>query len=1154
MASHRPWMRKIVVLLLGLFFLMPGLFARDWYVRPAGGNYGSENGTSYANAWDGLKNVKWGTGGVQPGDTLYVCGLHLADSFQAQSISVISGTGENARVTIRGDYPGDPGVVWGAYKMAWEPWVYEGNNVWSITLYADMNNDWYFEDITSGSWVVLDKEITLQACQGNPGSFYAASWGYGSKFYVHCSDSGNPTGRIYAPRWGYGFDIHGKQYITFLNLKFYNVYRFLWPGEGYATHIRWEGCTIMYGEHSLITLPDNADYLEVINCDLSWAANGIYIVSDSNKAASYYKFSGNTIHDMGVRPSTRNKDAHGIGVQGGHDGLIENNYIYNCGTGITFFTWTNQECKNTIVRRNFIRDPHTLGGAFGYGIETSSSNDSLSDKSGNIFYQNIVVNAVLGFKLQWEDEQKLYNNVAINCGTSFYSARSYNNYGPKVTARNNISVNPTDRHVIFATSGDDSLCNYDYNLYYPDGAGKFYYNGAYNFSGWKAISRAGYTFDPNSKVADPLFVNPGKENFQLQSSSPAIDAGVSVGLSHDRQGTPIPQGFAPDIGAYEYIFASNPLVVSASASPTSGNAPLTVNFTGSASGGSPPYSFNWTFGDGQSSSSQNPSHTYSSAGNYTATLTVTDSQGTNGNKSVSITVTSPPPPPPPPPQLVASASASPASGMAPLTVNFSGSASGGTPPYSYSWNFGDGGTSTAQNPTHTYSTAGNYLAIFTVTDSQSAQKSASVSITVSSVPNTLTALASASPTSGQPPLTVNFTGGASGGVAPYSYSWNFGDGASSTAQNPSHTYSATGSYTATLTVIDKNSASANATVVITVSKVSIYNLSIASETGAPAPGQGGTTHPSPGNHAFPVGSTAEVRSIANPNYRFSKWAGDILETFLFSQQATIIMDRNRSVTATFCSMCGDVNGDLKITPADAQAAFNIFLGRLPNPTWCEKENADVNSSGTKLEPKVTPADAQAIFKKFLKKGELPSDCSGNVRSAMEGIVLPLTREIQSVSLTIGTVAAKSGDDIYIPIYIESTAEIGAFGLDLEFPSDKLTFVGLERTVLTESYDRVDANVISPEYSEEKADKKENYSTLRIGGFKTDLTFGATSGVLVTLIFRVEHDLVEEAPLSVTASYDDIKNASVKNWLIKPKNSQNETERANKRFVEKRLDF
>jgi len=46
-----------------------------WYVRPAEGEYGNNDGTSYENAWSGLLNVVWGSGGVGLGDTLWICGL-----------------------------------------------------------------------------------------------------------------------------------------------------------------------------------------------------------------------------------------------------------------------------------------------------------------------------------------------------------------------------------------------------------------------------------------------------------------------------------------------------------------------------------------------------------------------------------------------------------------------------------------------------------------------------------------------------------------------------------------------------------------------------------------------------------------------------------------------------------------------------------------------------------------------------------------------------------------------------------------------------------------------------------------------------------------------------------------------------------------------
>jgi PKD repeat protein len=91
-----------------------------------------------------------------------------------------------------------------------------------------------------------------------------------------------------------------------------------------------------------------------------------------------------------------------------------------------------------------------------------------------------------------------------------------------------------------------------------------------------------------------------------------------------------------------WIQGSTPLTASSSASPTTGNAPLSVSFTGSATGGTAPYSYSWNFGDGSTSTAQNPSHTYSSAGTYTATLTVTDSSSPAKTASSSVTITASP--------------------------------------------------------------------------------------------------------------------------------------------------------------------------------------------------------------------------------------------------------------------------------------------------------------------------------------------------------------------------------------------------------------------------------------------------------------------------------------------------------------------------------
>jgi len=255
--------------------------------------------------------------------------------------------------------------------------------------------------------------------------------------------------------------------------------------------------------------------------------------------------------------------------------------------------------------------------------------------------------------------------------------------------------------------------------------------------------------------------------------------------------------------------------VTASATPTTGLAPLAVAFHATAQDADGSIaSYAWTFGDGGTSSQQNPSHTYQSAGTFNAAVTVTDNQSATASSQVTVSVGTAANQPP-----VASVAASPRSGTAPLAVVFSGSGSDpdGTIA-SYSWTFGDGGTSTQQSPSHTYSVAGNFTATLTVRDNAGATGSASVGIAVSSAGNQPpSASAQASPLSGAAPLLVAFTGGgtdADGTIV--SWLWSFGDGGTATQQSPQHTYATAGNYTATLTVTDDGGATGSAAVGITV--------------------------------------------------------------------------------------------------------------------------------------------------------------------------------------------------------------------------------------------------------------------------------------------------------------------------------------------------
>ena len=171
--------------------------------------------------------------------------------------------------------------------------------------------------------------------------------------------------------------------------------------------------------------------------------------------------------------------------------------------------------------------------------------------------------------------------------------------------------------------------------------------------------------------------------------------------------------------------SAEPLSVTVSAAPTSGNIPLAVTFSSTPTGGTSPYTYAWAFGDGGTSTAQNPAHSYSAAGGYAARCTVTDTTGSTTSATVSITATNAAS------TLIATATTAPSSGDAPLSVTFGGSATGGTAPYTYAWAFGDGGTSTAQNPTHNYTSAGTFTATLTVTDAASATDADTKTITVS---------------------------------------------------------------------------------------------------------------------------------------------------------------------------------------------------------------------------------------------------------------------------------------------------------------------------------------------------------------------------------------------------------------------------------------
>jgi len=141
----------------------------------------------------------------------------------------------------------------------------------------------------------------------------------------------------------------------------------------------------------------------------------------------------------------------------------------------------------------------------------------------------------------------------------------------------------------------------------------------------------------------------------------------------------------------------------------------------------------------------------------------------------------------------------PATGTVPLEVSFADQSTGDVT--SWEWDFDNDGTvdSTSRNPTHTYSVAGTYSVSLTVTgpdDSDTETKSNYIQV---AEVGEIIADFVGSPTSGTAPLEVQFTDQSAGEIT--DWVWDFGDGEASAEQNPSHTYSAVGTYTVSLKAI-----------------------------------------------------------------------------------------------------------------------------------------------------------------------------------------------------------------------------------------------------------------------------------------------------------------------------------------------------------------
>ena len=252
------------------------------------------------------------------------------------------------------------------------------------------------------------------------------------------------------------------------------------------------------------------------------------------------------------------------------------------GVGIRFDDYT----RTSVAQFNYVYDNEGNGMA-----------DSNKNGHGNIIRTNLIVNnnknstswpsqenagIILNNGLTGTGNQsKIYDNIVIGGDRGIYVYASFD-----VDLKNNLIYNSSNEGILFDDDVyDNTTYTEDHNLVY--GFGTYLIGRIANYA---TITNVTSSVDSTDIMSDPLFVNEsGNMNtpadFHLQPTSPAINTGIDVGLTEDLDGVSVPQGSAPDIGAYEYSGVTEdvvtPKVVLFTLDKTTINAndQITINYT-----------------------------------------------------------------------------------------------------------------------------------------------------------------------------------------------------------------------------------------------------------------------------------------------------------------------------------------------------------------------------------------------------------------------------------------------------------------------------------------------------------------------------------------------------------------------------------------------
>ncbi|HEX3385452.1 MAG TPA: hypothetical protein VHS53_09700, partial [Mucilaginibacter sp.] len=361
-----------------------------------------------------------------------------------------------------------------------------------------------------------------------------------------------------------GIDLSARQYVVVNNIQFNGL------GIGVRTFgatptgevgLVVQSCTFNYCQSGIFFMPDVGNNTKstfqnnlFYRCQVgirmytTAAVGGTYATRTTgthincrilNNEMSQCGTTDGTTH---WQSSVAGTDFEAIGVQNFVGGTISNNYIHDgyC-IGISWYNISTRSSDNNTITGNAIMN-NLKGGlimigsaAYNYGY------------NNNLFANNLFVNSN-GGPGSGDGTIAIYPGTLTTVNSKFVNntlSGSLNNIAfensnaPYFTIENNIiSTSGQYNFVTWHFSTKPASLTMDYNLYYQSGTGYWAMSANKTLAQMQAMG-----LETHSKVANPMFVNTTGNQFQLQSTSPALNAGVNVGLSY--------YGAAPDMGAYE---------------------------------------------------------------------------------------------------------------------------------------------------------------------------------------------------------------------------------------------------------------------------------------------------------------------------------------------------------------------------------------------------------------------------------------------------------------------------------------------------------------------------------------------------------------------------------------------------------------------------